>query len=208
MNMKKLVIAIVAIGLIGSVLGVGDFLINYPTGTTLFNFSSDGNVTWSGYTDCVMKTDGDGKMACGADNVTLLKDLVTTAPITGGTDDILVGADADITLGVDVLKDIVAHAPLLVNGTTNIDNIVIGVDSDIILNISACDDTYILKYNSTEGAWECEEDEGGSGIDDIVEDTTPQLGGNLDIQAHAIDSGAGTTNMTIDTNNNLIITLV
>ena len=32
---------------------------------------------------------------------------------------------------------------------------------------------------------------GGSGISDLVEDTTPQLGGNLDMQANNI-SGTGT----------------
>lgn len=32
--------------------------------------------------------------------ITVLKDLVTTAPLTGGTNDILVGADADITIAI------------------------------------------------------------------------------------------------------------
>lgn len=34
-------------------------------------------------------------------DVILLKDLVTTAPLSGGTNDILVGADSDITLSID-----------------------------------------------------------------------------------------------------------
>lgn len=33
--------------------------------------------------------------------ITVLKDLVTTSPLSGGTNDILVGADADITLSID-----------------------------------------------------------------------------------------------------------
>ena len=37
--------------------------------------------------------------------VTVLKDLVTTAPLSGGTNDILVGADADITLSVAANSD-------------------------------------------------------------------------------------------------------
>ena len=45
------------------------------------------------------------------------------------------------------------------------------------------------------------------GLDNVVEDTTPQLGGSLDIQTFAIDSGTGTTNMSIDGSGNLIIVL-
>jgi hypothetical protein len=72
-------------------------------------------------------------VSSGALGVTLLKDLVTTAPLTGGTDDILVGADADVTLGITVAKDLVTTAPLA-GGT---DDILPGADADITLSITA-----------------------------------------------------------------------
>ena len=43
--------------------------------------------------------------ALGDIGVTVLKDLVTTAPLSGGTNDILVGADADITLSIATNSD-------------------------------------------------------------------------------------------------------
>ena len=44
----------------------------------------------------------------------------------------------------------------------------------------------ILKYNGS--AWVVADDNYEDGIVDIVEDTTPQLGGNLDVQTHSIIS--------------------
>ena len=49
----------------------------------------------------------------------------------------------------------------------------------------ACSDTQILAYNSTSGAWECKTSSSG-GITAVVEDTTPELGGNLNAGYHAI----------------------
>jgi hypothetical protein len=90
-------------------------------------------------------------------DVITLKDLVTTAPLTGGTNDILVGADSDITIAMPaanttvdgyltttdwntfngkmagtLLKDLVTTAPLA--GGTN--DILPGADSDITLSIA------------------------------------------------------------------------
>ena len=42
----------------------------------------------------------------------LAKDLVTTAPITGGTDNILPGADADVTIAITMLGDLATTAPI------------------------------------------------------------------------------------------------
>ena len=55
-------------------------------------------------------------------------------------------------------------------------------------------DGKILKYNSTNSAWEVA-DESTGGIADLVDDTTPQLGGDLDVNGNNISfgdsSGAG-----------------
>ena len=66
-----------------------------------------------------------------------------------------------------------------------------------------CSDNQIYKMDGAD--WRCEAD-AGAGISDIIEDTTPQLGGNLDVNDFGIDGG-GATNMTIDGSGNLIIVL-
>jgi len=66
-------------------------------------------------------------------------------------------------------------------------------------------DTKFCTYNATNHLINCES-EGGTGIDNVVEDTTPQLGGNLDVNDFGIDGG-GNTNMTIDATGNFIIVL-
>jgi len=69
----------------------------------------------------------------------------------------------------------------------------------------SCSPDEVLKWDGD--TWNCSSDVGGTGLNDIVEDTTPQLGGNLDLNNFAVDSGDGTTNMTIDATNNFIIVL-
>jgi hypothetical protein len=67
---------------------------------------------------------------------TLAKDLVTTAPLTGGADNILPGADSDVTLALTVQKDLVAG-----NGLGGgADDILPGSDSDVTM-------TVLLDYN-------------------------------------------------------------
>ncbi len=73
-----------------------------------------------------------------------------------------------------------------------------------LIDLIACADTEIYKYNATVGEWECEAD--GGGLDNVVEDLAPQLGGNLDVNDFGIDGG-GNTNMTIDATGNFIIVL-
>jgi len=93
---------------------------------------------------------------------TLAKDLVTTTPLAGGTNDILPGADADITLSITkadtstngylwstdwntfndkmagtLAKDLVTTAPL----TGGTDNILPGADADITIAIPKADTT-------------------------------------------------------------------
>ena len=52
-----------------------------------------------------------------------------------------------------------------------------------------------LKYNSTSGKWEGANASGGAGTVDIIDDTTPQLGGNLDLNSNNI-TGTGNINIT------------
>ena len=73
-----------------------------------------------------------------------------------------------------------------------------------LIDLIACADTEIYKYNATAGDWNCAVD--GGGLDNVVEDLTPQLGGNLDVNDFGIDGG-GSTNMTIDGTGNFIIVL-
>jgi len=84
-----------------------------------------------------------------------------------------------------------ADAPLNLTGT--------------VFGLIDCADTEIYKFNATSEVFECEPD-GGSGIENVVEDLTPQLGGNLDVNDFGIDGG-GSTNMTIDATGNFIIVL-
>jgi hypothetical protein len=91
-----------------------------------------------------------------------LKDLVTTSPLTGGANDVLPGADADLTLAITVAKDIVTTAPLTVNAGANLDNVIIGTDADVTLAVSSATDT-------TEGVVELSTDaESVTGTSDAV----------------------------------------
>lgn len=49
----------------------------------------------------------------------------------------------------------------------------------------------VIAYNSTSGNWEPVDQTGGGGLSNIVEDTTPQLGGNLDVNSFYISSASG-----------------
>jgi len=84
-----------------------------------------------------------------------------------------------------------ADAPLNLTGT--------------VFGLIDCADTEIYKFNATSNNWECEAD-GGAGLSNVIEDLTPQLGGNLDVNDFGIDGG-GNTNMTIDGTGNFIIVL-
>ena len=53
----------------------------------------------------------------------------------------------------------------------------------------------ILKYNSTSSKWEVADDNYEDGIVNVVEDTTPQLGGGLDLNSKDI-TGTGSINIT------------
>ena len=81
---------------------------------------------------------------------------------------------SDITSSGADIEDAVTkkHAATLI-GTKTIDETDIGNEK-------------VIAYNSTSGNLEYETAGVGGGLDNIVEDTTPQLGGNLDMNGHSI----------------------
>ena len=68
---------------------------------------------------------------------------------------------------------------------------------DSHLNVSSASSGQILSWNGSDYAWVADQTGGGGGggISNVVEDTTPQLGGNLDMQANNI-TGTGTITAT------------
>ena len=63
---------------------------------------------------------------------------------------------------------------------------------DSHLNTSSASSGQILSWNGSDYAWVADQTGGGGGgISNVVEDTTPQLGGNLDMRSNII-SGTGT----------------
>jgi hypothetical protein len=64
---------------------------------------------------------------------------------------------------------------------------------DSHLNVSSASSGQILSWNGSDYAWVADQTGGGGGggISNLVEDTTPQLGGNLDMQSNNI-TGTGT----------------
>ena len=73
-------------------------------------------------------------------------------------------------------------------------------DVDAHLNQSNPTNGYVLSWNGSDYAWVAN---GTGGITDIVNDTTPQLGGTLDANGNTIDMG---TNVLTDTNLGQFIT--
>jgi hypothetical protein len=67
----------------------------------------------------------------------------------------------------------------------NITSEPIGDLSDV--DVSGVADGNILSYNNTSGNWEASAPAAG-GISNVVEDTTPQLGGDLDCQGNTIQN--------------------
>lgn len=61
-----------------------------------------------------------------------------------------------------------------------------------MFNISSPTNNQILKYNTTNTRFELAA-EPTSGITDVVQDTTPQLGGNLDVQSYKITTSTNNT---------------
>ena len=77
-----------------------------------------------------------------------------------------------------------------------------GANVDTHLNQTNPTSGYVLSWNGSDYAWVAQSG-GGGGMTDIVQDTTPQLGGTLDANGNTIDMG---TNILTDTNLGQFIT--
>lgn len=95
------------------------------TGATLSGIDISDDTNLAGTANEIILTDDTLSLS-------LLKDLVTTAPLTGGTNDILIGADSDVTLALTIEKDIVAGTGL----TGGADDVLPGSDADVTISHS------------------------------------------------------------------------
>ena len=59
-------------------------------------------------------------------------------------------------------------------------------DIDAHLNVSGAASGQILSWNGTDYAWVADQTGSGGGLTDLVNDTTPQLGGDLDVNGYNI----------------------
>jgi len=82
------------------------------------------------------------------------------------------------------------------NGTGNV--LLGNFEFDVDQTVGASQDDYILRYDHTTGHISLEA-EAASGLSDIVSDTTPQLGGDLDTNSNNITFGDSATPGTDDT---------
>ena len=76
------------------------------------------------------------------------------------------------------------------NGTSNVSLGNFTFDAD--QTVGAGQDNYVLTYDNASGTISLESGGGGGGLSDVVDDTTPQLGGNLDMNGNQITSPDGT----------------
>ena len=82
------------------------------------------------------------------------------------------------------------------DGTANID---IGINNLSDVDTTGIANDKILKYNSTSGNWEIADDSTGSGgLASLVDDTTPQLGGDLDVNGKRIISANTNQDIVLD----------
>jgi hypothetical protein len=99
----------IAVNISGSNLGVTCQTITGGAGLCDgVDANSGGTVTGVTGTDPIVSSEGTAP----AISLTLLKDVVTTAPLTGGVDNILPGADSDVTLAITMLGDLATTAPI------------------------------------------------------------------------------------------------
>lgn len=110
----------------------------------------------------------------------------------GGADEINQG---ELVVGLEngsakfYTKDANNNIVTLGSATTGV--AVLGDLADVDLSTPATNGQ-VIAYNSTSGNWEpVNQSGGGGGMNNVVEDTTPQLGGNLDVNGFYINSASG-----------------
>jgi len=67
--------------------------------------------------------------------------------------------------------------------------------TDVVFDSGTPADNQVLTYDAGTGKWKAEEAQGG--LTELSEDTTPQLGGDLDIQTHKIVGNGGSDGIEI-----------
>lgn len=180
---------------------------------TLLADGTDGNlITWdangapalvaTGDAAQVLTSNGAGAaptfQAAGAGVV--LKDLVTTAPLTGGTNDILPGADADITIAIP-------------QATTSVDGYVVQADwdswTDHVADNTQAHSDYVINSGDTITGAITINDNGGTGstlltIGDANDADSVAIfgdltvtGGDITLGTSAIFSGGDTTSLNL-----------
>jgi len=126
----------------------------------------------------VLSTNGSGVLSFVANTGSGLSDVVDdTTPQLGG--------DLDVN-GNSLTSTSNGDITLTPNGTGNV---VLGnYEFDVDQTVGASQDNYVLTYDNSTGHISLEANTGGSGIANVVDDTTPQLGGNLDVNGNKIVS--------------------
>lgn len=114
------------------------------------------------------------------------------------------GGDLDVN-GNDIVSTSNGDINILPNGTGNVKLGTLTFNGD--QTVGAGQDNYVLTYDNASGLINLEAASGGGGgLANVVDDTTPQLGGNLDVNGHSIVSAsAGNIAITPDTTGDLIL---
>ena len=124
----------------------------------------------------------------------------STGAVTLDTDDVAEGstnlyytdtrADARVNLQTGANLDLSSKSTTDLSEGTNLYYTDARVDSH--LNQSNPTAGYVLSWNGSDYAWVAQSAGGGGTMSNLVEDTTPQLGGTLDANGNTIDMGTNT----------------
>lgn len=180
------------------VAAIGNWTADKSGYTTTAYVDSIGNFTAWGYNyDDMVNTPT--ALSNFSDDVGYFSDIANfTGTLTNGKTCIYDSGnteiDCDTTPTTGTVTSILTTAPIAGGEITSTGTI----------SLTACADEEIYKYNDTASAWECEADTGG--LEGLVDDTTPQLGGFLDVNDFNISDSARTANLTI-TSEGLIIVI-
>jgi len=154
--------------------------VDIATGKT---FSLDGLLT-TAESELTLDTDG-------AITVTQMRHKVDT--FEGAASDDLVTINGGGTVNLIILRaEADARTIVVKHGS---DNIWLQGKADVSLD--DLEDGIMLAWDSTNSKW-FDIAAGGGGLANIVEDTTPQLGGNLDVNEKAIQDGDGDTKIQLE----------
>ena len=162
------------------------------------------NIVTTGALDSGSITSGFGTIDTGSSNITTTG-LGTFGSVNidgGAVDGVTIGTNSAVTdLRVDNLKlDGNTISSTNSNGAVTIDpngtgNVALGnFTFDADQSVGAGQDNFVLKYDNSAGTIQLEA-ETSSGLSDIVNDSSPQLGGNLDLNSNNI-TGTGNISTT------------